>query len=631
MKDGLLKICAASPNLKVCDCNYNVEQILVQMHAAQQAQVQVLCLPQLCLTGITCGDLFLQKTLLDGAQRALSQLMTESEGLDMLITVGLPVDVMGRIYNCVAVIQGGMLLGVVPKTHITGAQARWFSSAQTQDEVSLCGQIAPFGSDLLFACPEVEGLLLSIEVGDDFHCPIPPSALAAQHGATVILHAAGEGDFIGAAARENLLLSAHSARFLCAVVSAGAGEGESSTDQLYAGNCVITEAGEQIAQTQGAGKLCISEVDISRLVALRRKRGEGQDFQSSYRVVSFHFASKLTQLTRYIPQNPYLSEEKTLRAQQCAAAIDISAKGLAKRMRHTNAKCAIVGLSGGLDSTLAILIMARTMQLMERENSDLLAVTMPCFGTTSRTLENAKKLAACLNVPLREIHIGAAVTQHFKDIGHSMDTHDATFENAQARERTQVLMDIANQTGGIVVGTGDLSEFALGWATYNGDHMSMYGVNSSIPKTMVSILTAHIADTTSDGALRAVLRDILNTPVSPELLPAKDDKISQITEHLVGPYQLHDFFLYHTVVNGATPRKVYRFAAHAFAGVYEEKVIHSWLCTFYRRFFSQQFKRSCSADGVQVSAVSLSPRGGWVMPSDAMSCLWLKELEEIAP
>lgn len=638
MRDGFIKVAAGTPKIRVADCRFNAEQVFTLMREAARQGVRVLALPELCLTGYTCADLFLQDTLLRGAEEGLATVLEATKNLDMVTALGLPVRHQGKLYNCAAVIHRGEILAVVPKTHLPNYgefyERRWFEPDGPSDRLfSLCGQEAFFGADVIFPCESMPGLVLGVEICEDLWAPEPPSQALARAGATLLLNLSASDETVGKDAYRRSLVTGQSARLVCGYVYADAGEGESSTDLVFAGHDLIAENGALLNERRFTTGLTVSEIDVDKLCCERRRMttfpgaGEGR-FVS----VGFALEPATTTLTRYISPTPFLPEDARDRAGRCGEILRIAALGLKQRLEHTGSKTAVVGLSGGLDSTLAVLITGIAMGLLERPASDIIAVTMPCFGTTDRTRDNAVELAQRLGATLRRIDIGSSVKSHFRDIGQSMEDHDVTFENGQARERTQVLMDIANQTGGIVVGTGDLSELALGWATYNGDHMSMYGVNASIPKTLVRHLVAFVAGdkAAEDEALSHVLEDILDTPVSPELLPAIEGRISQKTEDLVGPYELHDFFLYYAVRWAFPPRKVLRLAEHAFGRCYDRATILKWLKTFYRRFFAQQFKRSCLPDGPKVGSVTLSPRGDWRMPSDAAAALWLAALEELA-
>ena len=637
MRDGFIKVAAGTPKIRVADCRYNAEQIFTMMREADKQGVKVLCLPELCLTGYTCGDLFLQDTLLCGAEEGLQTILEATRNLDMVTVLGLPVRCKwdNKLYNCAAVIQSGEILGLVPKTYLPNYgefyEQRWFASgAGVETSVDLCGETVDMDAAGLFACETVPNLVLGVEICEDLWATEPPSARLARGGATVILNLSASNELVGKSGYRRNLVVGQSGRLVCGYVYADAGEGESTTDLVFTGHNMIAENGALLAERRFATGLTISEIDVDRLAYERRRMTtfNGQRQADLWRA-SFSLPLEETRLTRAVSPAPFVPADAEDRAERCNEILKIAALGLKKRLEHTGARTAVVGLSGGLDSTLAILITAVAMKLLDRPASDIIAVTMPCFGTTDRTRDNAVELAERLGATLKRIDIGSAVKVHFKDIGQSMEDHSVTFENGQARERTQVLMDIAPQNGGLVSGTGDLSELALGWATYNGDHMSMYGVNAGIPKTLVRHLVAFVSDDkgSEDPRLSAVLDDILDTPVSPELLPAIEGKISQKTEDLVGPYELHDFFLYYAIRWGFPPRKVFRLAEHALGRTYDRATILKWLNSFYRRFFTQQFKRSCLPDGPKVGSVTLSPRGDWRMPSDAVAALWLEELE----
>ena len=641
MRDGFITVAAGTPKIRVADCRYNAEQIFTLMREADKQGVKVLALPELCLTGYTCGDLFLQETLLNGAEEGLRTILEATKNLDLVAAVGLPVRDRwhNKLYNCAAIIQKGEILGLVPKTYLPNYgefyEQRWFAASDgpdgVDDDFELCGQSVCLNSNGIFACDSVPDLVIGVEICEDLWAPEPPSTSLARRGATIILNLSASNETVGKAAYRRSLVTGQSGRLVCGYVYADAGEGESTTDLVFVGHNMIAENGVLLAERRFATGLTVSEIDVEKLAAERRRMNtftfpaKGPDVWR----MSFDLPVTKTRLTRHISPTPFVPEDAESRQDRCSEILCIAALGLKKRLEHTGARTAVVGLSGGLDSTLAVLITALAMQMLDRPSSDIIAVTMPCFGTTDRTKSNAVLLAERLGATLRTVDISASVRSHFKDIGHDPEDHSVTYENAQARERTQVLMDIANATGGLVIGTGDLSELALGWCTYNGDHMSNYAVNAGIPKTLVRHLVSFISDDkeAEDPKLSTVLTDILDTPVSPELLPAVQGEISQKTEDLVGPYELHDFFLYYVIRWGFGPRKVLRLAEQAFAGKYDRSVLLKWLRSFYRRFFSQQFKRSCLADGPKVGSVALSPRGDWRMPSDAVAALWQEELE----
>ena len=640
MQDGFIKVAAGTPEIRVADCAYNAQACLSLLHQAAAEGVKVLCLPELCLTGYTCGDLFLQDALLQGAEDALRSLLEGSKDLDLLAVVGVPVRYNQKLFNCAAVFCRGALLGLVPKIHLPNYtefyEGRWFTSGRELRGTDFCIPFAgqesvEFSTGLLFRCVNEPLLTIGVEICEDLWVADPPSTRLAQGGATLLLNPSASDETVCKDAYRRTLLEATSGRLVCGYVYADAGWGESSTDLIYAGHNLIAENGTILAERRFATGLTITEIDLQKLAHERQRMttypADAPDLYPNY----FELERTETRLTRPIAPNPFVPADHGDRAARCREILTLAALGLKKRLAHTKAKTAVVGLSGGLDSTLALLITARAMELLGRPQSDILAVTMPCFGTTQRTKSNAQVLAEEIGASFREIDIGPAVKLHFQDIGQAMEDLSVTFENGQARERTQVLMDLANKTGGLVIGTGDLSELALGWATYNGDHMSMYAVNAGIPKTLVRHLVAYVADEQRGSAprLSAVLEDILATPVSPELLPPKEGEIAQKTEDLVGPYELHDFFLYYAVRWGFRPRKVFRLAEYALGEKYDRATRLRWLQNFYRRFFAQQFKRSCLPDGPKVGSVTLSPRGDWRMPSDAAATLWLEEVERL--
>ncbi len=637
MRDGFIKVAAGTPKIRVADCRYNAEQIFTLMRQAADQGVRVLCLPELCLTGYTCGDLFLQDTLLDGAEEALATILDATKNLDMVTALGLPLRWGGKLYNCAAVIHKGEVQCFIPKSYLPNygefSENRWFTQWELNGfhSVLFRGEYVPITDRHLFDFEAIPGLVLGVEVCEDLWSPTPPSILMARSGATLILNLSASSETVGKAERRRRLVAEQSARLLCGYLYASAGEGESTTDLVFGGHDLIAEDGTILAERRFTTGLAVSEIDVNRLLYARRRMStfHGAEEAERYPILTLDMEPSTTTLTRHISPSPFVPEDETLRAERCEEILKIAALGLKQRLEHTHAKAAVIGLSGGLDSTLAILTTTVAMKLLSRPATDIIAVTMPAFGTTDRTRDNAVELATRLGCTLRRIDISESVKQHFRDIGQPMDRHDVTFENGQARERTQVLMDVANQCGGLVVGTGDLSELALGWATYNGDHMSMYGVNAGIPKTMVRHLVNYVCGDKAEEEpeLSAVLADILDTPVSPELLPAVNGQITQKTEDLVGPYELHDFFLYYAVRWGFSPRKILRLAEQAFSRKYDRATLLKWERNFYQRFFSQQFKRSCLPDGPKVGSLSLSPRGDWHMPSDAVAALWLEQLE----
>ena len=636
MRDGFIKAAASTPEIRVADVDHNKKLICEGVDQAWKEGIQLLVYPELCLTGYTCGDLFWQEELLEKARQGLSEIVMHSLGKKMLIFVGLPWEMNGKLYNVAAAVSDGELLGLVPKRYLPAYsefyEERNFTPGKGEiTRVMVDGKEIPFGSRILFSCPEVRGLSVAAELCEDLWTPEPPSVGHAMAGATVIVNLSASDETTGKSIYRRNLISGQSARLLCGYVYASAGEGESTTDLVFGGHNVIAENGVILAESRlFENSTIVTELDIQRLRADRRKQTTfSVKGKETYEEVFFHLEEKETGLTRFVDPAPFVPSDEHRMEQRCEEIFHIQAMGLKKRLKHTGCRNVTVGISGGLDSTLALLVTAKAFDLLGMDRGSITAVTMPCFGTTDRTYQNACELTRRLGAALKEVDIKKAVRQHFEDIGHSEEDHDVTYENCQARERTQVLMDIANQSGGMVIGTGDMSELALGWATYNGDHMSMYGVNASVPKTLVRHLVRYYADTCEDERLKVVLLDILDTPVSPELLPPKDGKIAQKTEDLVGPYELHDFFLYYILRFGFRPAKIYRLALTAFAGVYEKEVILKWLKIFYRRFFSQQFKRSCLPDGPKVGTVAVSPRGDLRMPSDASAAIWLAELEEL--
>lgn len=634
MKNGFIKAAALTAPLRVADCAYNTQQLLTVLEDANRSGVRLACLPELCLTGYTCGDLFLQRPLLQGALAGLDTIVKASRQWDLIALVGLPLVVQGKIYNCAAVVCKGHVLGVVPKVHLPNygefSEKRWFSSAPAETmAIQLCGQTVPFGTRLLFRCRQLPEFCLAAEICEDLWAPLPPSISHALAGATVIANLSASSEVVGKSDYRRRLVSGQSARLLCAYLYANPGHGESTTDLVFGGHNIIAENGEILAEKRPfENSLCVTELDMEHLTCERARNTSFMPRNSGYTTIEFDLEPRDTTLTRPVSASPFVPCGSS-RAERSELILTMQADGLAKRMEHAHSKTLVVGISGGLDSCLALLACVRAAQMLGRPASDVYAVSMPCFGTTHRTRSNAQILCEKLGVTFQEIDIAATVRSHFSDIGQSESDLDVTFENGQARVRTLELMDLANRMGGLVVGTGDLSELALGWATYNGDHMSMYSVNAGIPKTLVQHLVRYTAESTSDPALREVLLDILDTPVSPELLPAKDGEITQRTENLVGPYELHDFYLYYILRFGFGPAKVYRLAQKAFAGRYSDDVLKHWLKNFYRRFFSQQFKRSCLPDGPKIGSVTLSPRGDWHMPSDACATLWMQEAEAL--
>lgn len=639
MKDGFIKVAAADVLLKVADTAYNVEQIKAAIDNAHKANVNILVLPELCITGYSCSDLFFSYNLVKSALDGLKDICKYTKDKYPVVAVGLPLMYKGKLYNCAAVLKGGKVLGIVPKTILPNYaefnEKRHFSSFDCFTEylsVFIDGEEIPFGNNLVFCHNEMDEYTFGVEICEDLWAVNTPSEGLCKAGANIILNLSASNEVVGKAAYRRLLIKATSARLICGYVCANPGYTESTQDTVFSAHHIIAENGTLLAENKpfGNNHMTVSEIDVQHLAADRCKNTSFEiDCSEDYEVITFEQEIKETDLTRKITKNPFVPEDKTEAPQRAEDVLNIQSYALARRIEHTHADKCVIGVSGGLDSTLAILVTVRAMKILKRPMTDILAITMPCFGTTGRTKSNSQVLCECLGVDFREINITKAVNQHFEDIGQDKNNFDVTFENAQARERTQVLMDYANKINGIVIGTGDLSELALGWATYNGDHMSMYGINASVPKTMVRFLVGYEMSN-SDGELAGVLGDILDTPVSPELLPVNEDgEMSQKTEDLVGPYELHDFFLYYMVKNGFSPSKIYRLAKSVFDGEYPDEIIKHWLKTFVRRFFIQQFKRSCIPDGPKVGSVSLSPRGDWRMPTDASSQIWLNEIDNL--
>lgn len=635
MKDGFIKVAALTPPVKVGDPAYNAAQAALAVRQAATMGAALALLPELCLTGYTCGDLFYQSALLNAALDALLYLCEETKELDTLIAAGLPVQAGGKLYNAAAICCHGEVLGLIPKTWLPNYgefyEKRWFTPAPAETVLYQLpnGSQTPFGTHLLFCCKEQPAFCLGAEICEDLWSAVPPSVQHAAAGATVIVNLSASNELAGKAAYRRELVKGASARLICGYLYAGAGTGESTTDAVFGGHALICENGTVLDEIQPfAGGMCISELDVQRLAAERlRNTTFPARMQNGYTLIPFSLPQREAKLTRPVSTHPFIPQDAAARTAVCEEILGIQSHGLARRLSHVGAKKAVLGISGGLDSTLALLVAIRAAHILHRPAGDILAVTLPCFGTTARTRGNAQALCEELGCDFRCVDITKAVNRHFSDIGHDPALRDATYENCQARERTQVLMDIAGDTGGLVVGTGDLSELALGWATYNGDHMSMYSVNAGVPKTLVRYLVAYEAEKAPEK-LRAVLLDILATPVSPELLPPDEHgAVAQKTEELVGPYELHDFFLYYIVRWGFAPAKVLRLARYAFHGTYPDAELKRWLKSFYRRFFAQQYKRSCMPDGPKVGTVSLSPRGDWRMPSDAACTLWMEELE----
>ena len=672
MNFGFIRGACVSPELVVADCDFNAKKIIEETKAAAGQAAKIIVFPELSITGYTCGDLFFQKSLQLAAEKALSSIITQTSGLDSLIFVGLPLAQGEGIYNVAAAIFKGRLLALIAKAFLPNYgefyERRQFTPFQPNMEtrfISFAGfEDIPFGTDILICDKSNPELKIACELCEDLWVPLPPSIRHALNGANVIVNLSGGNEIIGKADYRRNLIKNHSAKLIAAYLYANTGKDESTQDMVFAGHKLICENGSILAQSKlfDQEKAIYADIDIERLCQERRRTtsfgfstnnaplasdyvtvevdlwGEG-DFDAGRKTSAGKKISAFAEkLLRYVDPHPFVPSDKSARTVRCEEVITLQAQGLAKRLRHIKCQSAVIGLSGGLDSTLALLVTCRAFDLCGFTREKITAITMPCFGTTDRTYNNACQLARECGVTLKEIPIADAVRQHFKDIGQDESRHDVTYENGQARTRTLILMNYANKSNGIVIGTGDLSELALGWCTYNGDHMSMYGVNSSVPKTLVRYLVEWFADE-AEGECEAVLRDILATPVSPELLPPTEGKISQVTEDLVGPYELHDFYLYYLLRFGFSPKKIFFLAKNAGlgdpaaqeggTGTYDDTTLLKWLRTFYRRFFSQQFKRSCMPDGAKVGTINLSPRGDWRMPSDASAAVWLKEIDQL--
>jgi len=635
MNDGFIKVATATPEIKVADTAYNAEKIIEIINNASSLGVKLLVLPELCITGYTCGDLFLNSTLINGAEIALEKIIKATAGKEMAVAVGFPMLFRGKLFDCAAIACDGQLLGIIPKTVIVNhgelCEGRYFSPAPDEtEEIVFLGASVPFGKNILFRSLEIPEFCFAAEISADLLSPFSPSVIHATAGALIVANLSASSETVGKKELRCTAAKEQSRRLICGYVYSDAGEGESTTDAVYSGHSVIYENGVCLKENPPFSKeLLISEIDVVRLSDERKKNSVFPiTDDDGYAIVEFSVPVSKTEITRKIARMPFVPEDNAAKVTRCEEILSIQARGLKKRLEHVYAKCAVIAVSGGLDSTLALLVAVKAMDLMGRPHSDIIAVSMPGFGTTKRTKSNAQILCEELGVSYREIPIADAVKIHFRDIGHDENVCDVTYENSQARERTQIVMDIANKNGGILIGTGDLSELALGWATYNGDHMSMYGVNGGVPKTLIRHIVGYCADNSSER-LFSVLNDILATPVSPELLPAKDGEISQKTEDLVGPYELHDFFLYYFMRHGMSPKKIFRLAVLAFEGEYDKETIHKWLKNFVRRFFMQQFKRSCLPDGPKVGSVGVSPRGDLKMPSDAVATLWMDVVDSI--
>ncbi len=632
MKDGFIKVAAATPKIKVADPAYNTEEILKIIDETEKNGASILVFSELTISGYTCGDLFLQQPLLTECKNQLLRIVKATENKSMLVVVGCPIVIKQKLYNCAVVISDGSILGIVPKTHLPNYsefyELRHFTFGEGLEEDLWFGEEFGYVNvavNQLFKCKEIPELVVACEICEDLWVPLPPSTYHAMAGATVICNPSASVETTTKESYRRSLVSNQSARLLAAYIYADAGEGESTQDVVYSGHHLICENGSVLAEAKRfTNEIIYADIDVQKLAAERRKMTSFPGGQTDdYFEQEFSLEVKENKITRTFPKAPFVPDNQDERDKRCDEILSLQSMGLKKRLEHTNCKHAVVGISGGLDSTLAVLVTARAFDLLDIPRENLICVTMPCFGTTDRTYQNAVSLIKELGATLKEVRIEKAVRQHFADIGHDENNHDVTYENSQARERTQILMDMANQYNGMVIGTGDMSELALGWATYNGDHMSMYAVNCSVPKTLVRYLVLYYAETTENKKLSEVLMDVLDTPVSPELLPPVDGVISQKTEDLVGPYELHDFFLYYMLRFGFPKAKLYRMAKLTFDGVYDDETIKKWLDKFYWRFFSQQFKRSCLPDGPKVGSVAVSPRGDLRMPSDASPTAWI--------
>ena len=636
MKDGFIRVASVSPDIRVCDVAYNKESIKAAIKKEWDEGSSIIVFPELCLTSYTCNDLFFQDILIKEAKHALKEIVEFSSGHKSIIFIGLPWDFKGKLYNVAAVISNGILLGLINKLNLPNYgefyEARYFNKGFKDPVwVNFFDDVIPMGTNILFECSNVPNLIIAGEICEDLWVPNPPSVAHALAGANILINCSASNDIVGKMSYRDALISNHSKKLISAYIYANAGEGESTQDLVFGGQGIIAENGKILAKsTRFKNEAVRIEIDVNRLVLERRKQTTfEQGNEDGYFMSEFELEPVELELKREFDSKPFVPDDMSKRKERCEEILTIQALGLKKRLLHTGAKNVILGISGGLDSTLALLVCAKTFDMSGFDKSGIRAVTMPGFGTTDRTYNNACELTESFGATLEEISIVESIKRHFLDINHDINIKNITYENAQARERTQILMDIANRDNGLVVGTGDLSELVLGWATYNGDHMSMYGVNASIPKTLVRHLVNYYADTVKDKKIANILYDILDTPVSPELLPPENGKIAQKTEDLVGPYELHDFFLYNALRFGFMPSKIYRMAKKAFAGEYESEVILKWLKVFYSRFFSQQFKRSALPDGPKVGSIAISPRGDLRMPSDASKTLWIEDLERI--
>ncbi len=640
MNFGFVRVAAAIPKLKVANCEYNTAEIIEIAKQAQTQGAQFVVFPELAITSYTCGDLFLQKTLQSDAINSLKIILEKTKTLECILIIGMPLLINSRLYNCAVAIQAGKILGVVPKSFIPNYsefyEARWFCSGiDTQNEnINLLGQAVPFGTDLLFEAENVNGLCFGIEICEDLWTAIPPSSYQAINGATLLFNLSASNEIVGKHEYRESIIKMQSAKCAAAYVYTSSGVNESTTDLVFGGHALISEYGLLLAQSERFSfdeQLIISDVDIERMVSERLKNSSFTHRTEGYQFRKVFFNVKElnnSNVQRYFEPHPFVPSDLSIRNKRCNEIFNIQTSGLVKRLKHTGIDKCVIGISGGLDSTLALLVIVKAYDRLGIDRKNIHAITMPGFGTSDNTLNNSLELMRLMNVTTYQIDIKEACMKHFEDIGHNPADYDVTYENVQARERTQILMDIANKIGGLVIGTGDLSELALGWCTYNGDHMSMYAVNSGVPKTLVKYLVQWAADHVFKDETSKVLKSIIDTPISPELLPTDDaGQIKQKTEDIVGPYELHDFFLYHFVRYGAQPSKILVMAKHAFEGKYTVEIIDKWLRTFLRRFFSQQFKRSCLPDGPKVGSISLSPRGDWRMPSDGDVNSWLKDLK----
>lgn len=639
---GFIRVASATPKLKVADCIYNTSEILNVIKKCNTENIKILVFPELSITSYTCGELFAQSLLLEAAEKGLKKILEKTKDIDMLISIGLPAACDNQCFNCSAVINKGKILGIIPKTYLPNYgefyEKRWFSSSNDliSTEINICGQTVPIGSNLLFNCENIKNLTVGVEICEDLWVPVPPSSYHSMAGATIILNGSASNELVSKPEYRKNLVSQQSARCICGYIYASSGIGESTQDAVFSGHSVIYENGTMLSETERFSTdnvFAYSDIDLEAIANDRKKNTSFMNQQNlSYRKVSFKLdSSKIAKLKRHINPKPFVPENSNTLNQVCSDIFNIQTVGLARRFEHTHSKSLVIGISGGLDSTLALLVCVKACDILNIDRKAVLGITMPGFGTTDRTYNNAIELMKSLGTTIKEISIKESALQHFKDIEHNPEIHDITYENTQARERTQILMDMSNKENGFVVGTGDLSELALGWATYNGDHMSMYGVNAGIPKTLVRVLVNWVANSSFiDKKSASILLDVLDTPVSPELLPPdKRGNINQKTEEIVGPYELHDFFLYYCVRFGFSPSKILYIAENVFKGVYEKETLLKWLKNFYKRFFTQQFKRSCLPDGPKVGTISLSPRGDWKMPTDASNAIWIDEIEKL--